>query len=81
MFIEVGVIHFLTISHTPIHSQVHPTDVISRPSLYRVNKISYEEQLANLQIILGEAEEISPMLLPTNGDVLNALSDIDKSIG
>lgn len=48
------------------------TDMISRPDLYRLNKISHEERLENLLILLSDDDLATGSIadLPTNDDAL-----------
>ena len=58
------------------YAQAHKQEKIQIPDLFRINKITYEEKLENLMILLSEENQVGTALiaiLPSNNDVLKAL--------
>ena len=56
--------------------QTHQPDMIARPDLFKINKISSEEQLKNLMILLSDRDNLTGTVtdLPTNADVLQMIT-------
>ena len=58
------------------YAHTHKTDKIARPDLFKLNRISHQEKLENLVILLGDDVHISEATitnLPTNEEVMNVL--------
>ena len=55
--------------------QIHESDMIARPDLFKLNKISNEEQLENL-ILLSDRDNLNGTVvdLPTNADILQMIT-------
>ena len=55
--------------------QIHEPDMIARPDLFKLNKISNEEQLENL-ILLSDRDNLNGTVvdLPTNADILQMIT-------
>ena len=54
----------------------HKSEMISRPDLFRINKITHEEQLGNLLILLNDDNDLSTGSLadlPTNKQAMNVI--------
>ena len=59
------------------YRNIHKSDMIARPDLFKLNKMSHEERLENLLVLLGD-EDIacgSVADLPTNADALKTLKN------
>ena len=56
--------------------QTHQPNMIARPDLFKLNKISSEEQLKNLMILLSDRDNLTGTVtdLPTNADVLQMIT-------
>ena len=56
--------------------QTHKPDMIARPDLFKLNKISSEEWLENLMILLSDRDNSTGTVvdLPTNADVLQMIT-------
>ena len=56
--------------------QIHEPDMIARPDLFKLNKISNEEQLENLMILLSDRDNLNGTVvdLPTNADILQMIT-------
>ena len=55
------------------YAQAHKQEKIQTPDLFRINKITYEEKLENLMILLSDENQVGTALitnLPSNNDVL-----------
>ena len=57
------------------YRNTHKADVIASPSLFKLNKITHEEQLTNLCVMLGGMNNRLITVLPRNEDALTALRD------
>ena len=58
------------------YAQTHKQEKIQTRDLFRINKITYEEKLENLMILLSDENQVgtaSIANLPSNNDVLKAL--------
>ena len=67
-------------TESQIYRDTHKADVIQNPDLFRMNTISYEDQLLNLCALLAEQDpEQAYITLPTNGDMLLSLSSVGES--
>ena len=56
--------------------QTHKQEKINTPDLFRINKITYEEKLKNLMILLSDENQVSTASianLPSNSNVLKVL--------
>ena len=56
--------------------QTHKPDMIGRPDLFKLNKISSEERLENLMTLLSDRDNSTGTVvdLPTNADVLQMIT-------
>lgn len=68
------------------YKHTHAADVTARPELFRLRKISHEERLENLCILLEDIDHISSVSsddiainLPSNEDALAALNVIENN--
>ena len=57
------------------YRNTHKSDVIASPTLFKLNKITHEERLTNLCVLLGGMNNRSFIVLPRNEDALTALKD------
>ena len=58
------------------YAQTHKQEKIQTPDLFRIIKITYEEKLENLMILLSDENQVdtaSIANLPSNNNVLKAL--------
>ena len=58
------------------YAQTHKQEKVQTPDPFRINKITYEEKLENLMILLSDENQVgtaSIANLPSNNDVLKAL--------
>ena len=68
---------FIVRTELAFFPHTHQTDKIQQPELFRQNKITHEEKLENLSVLLSEDAEQSSATtanFPTNADVLKVLS-------
>ena len=63
------------------YRNTHKAEVIASPSLFKLNKISHEERLTNLCVLLGGMSDRSITILPGNKDALAALKNGDGVVG
>ena len=56
--------------------QIHEPDMIAGPDLFKLNKMSNEEQLENLMILLSDRDNLNGTVvdLPTNADFLQMIT-------
>ena len=67
---------FIVKTELAFFSHTHKTDKLQRPELFRQNKITHEEKVENLLVLLCDYAEQSSATtanLPTNADVLKVL--------
>ena len=60
-----------------LYSHSHQSERITRPELFKMNRVSHNEKLHNMMVILGDDEDGARSTvtdLPTNEDVRKALS-------
>ena len=65
------------------YAQTHKQEKIQAPDLFRINKITYEETLENLMILLSDKNQVSTASIansPSNNDVLKALCTLCQGL-
>ena len=67
---------FIVKTEMAYYAQTHKQEKIQTPDLFRINKITYEEKLENLIILLSDENHVGTALITnllSNNDVLKAL--------
>ena len=61
------------------YRNTHKSDVITSPSLFKLNKISHEERFTNFCVLLGGISNEKSIVLPQNEDALSVLRDYNNN--
>ena len=63
------------------YRDTHKPDVIANPRLFKLNKISSEDRLSNLFVLLnGHSNKVAPIPLPNDADALAVLKNLELTV-
>ena len=59
---------------------IHRADVIANPDLFQLNKVTHEERLINICVLLNGSPVTKALPLPSNIDALKALQPSENQV-